>query len=580
MEEYFCTHCGANLEAQYGFDPDGKRWTCEVCGELLLNPDEDDSDCRFEDVTWYCDRCGACLNDQFGFSDWHDEWECTECGYRNSIDEDHIGEHDDDDDDEDDNVDDDDDYDDGDRDDYFVSNSPQDLKRKTGFTMSRQMKWLIVVLVALVIVLAAYWGIHKYREGKVRIPFESSYAIGKKLDTIVNELEKAGFKRIIRKEDFSGWLDDESVMSVIVDGRGDFKKGKYLNPNVSVVITYSSENRIDVTSLLQDWETKKVSQIKAILEAAGFSNVEMKEVVTTERAKEDEVVSITLNGQKYNNETCYIPFNAPILVSYFTYRIALGGSNQDFVGQELADVLKSFENRGFTNIRTEEYEQGWAKGNTVVSVYVENHIDYARDKVFKPDVDVRILYSSNNREDITNAVESWKSMNVESMTKMLESAGLDNYEFHEKNGEDITIEDYQIVGMNINNELYIKGGCYIPENASINIDFYRVKIHIGTRLGDYDKDKKMKYKSVVENLQKLGFTNIKLYRNNDLTTGWIDSEGSIASFYIDGKAYNKDGDRKADVSKAEPFYRDVLIEVVVNTFKKDSCPEITEYKKY
>ena len=41
----------------------------------------------------------------------------------------------------------------------------------------------------------------------------------------------------------------------------------------------------------------------------------------------------------------------------------------------------------------------------------------------------------------------------------------------------------------------------------------------------------------------------------------------------------EDGNWKKAVSEAEPFYRDVLIEIVVNTFKKDSCPEITEYRK-
>ncbi|MBR6018862.1 MAG: hypothetical protein IK055_01430 [Lachnospiraceae bacterium] len=95
----------------------------------------------------------------------------------------------------------------------------------------------------------------------------------------------------------------------------------------------------------------------------------------------------------------------------------------------------------------------------------------------------------------------------------------------------------------------------------------------------------MKYKSVVEDLRKMGFTNIHLYRNNALTTGAMKNEGSIASFYIDGTAYRLDGKWTEKVSGAPPFYRDALIEIVVYTYSPDNivfsdkCSDITDYKK-
>lgn len=35
MDEYFCPNCGATLNNQPGFDPDGGTWTCTSCGKLL-----------------------------------------------------------------------------------------------------------------------------------------------------------------------------------------------------------------------------------------------------------------------------------------------------------------------------------------------------------------------------------------------------------------------------------------------------------------------------------------------------------------------------------------------------------------
>ena len=85
MGEYFCPNCNADLDDQYGFNPDLGVWTCTNCGELLYGDDIADTMDTFDGVVWFCDSCGAILNKQPGFYDYCDTWECTECGYENSI---------------------------------------------------------------------------------------------------------------------------------------------------------------------------------------------------------------------------------------------------------------------------------------------------------------------------------------------------------------------------------------------------------------------------------------------------------------------------------------------------------------
>lgn len=89
MDEYFCPNCGATLNDQPGFDPNGGTWTCTSCGKLLMDDDVYDGD-TFEGVAWYCDDCGALLNRQPGFSDSYGSWQCTNCGHINGTTEDDI----------------------------------------------------------------------------------------------------------------------------------------------------------------------------------------------------------------------------------------------------------------------------------------------------------------------------------------------------------------------------------------------------------------------------------------------------------------------------------------------------------
>ena len=68
MDEYFCSNCGATLNDQPGFNPDGGTWTCTACGKLLMEDDVYDGD-TYKGVAWFCDKCGALLNRQSGFLD-------------------------------------------------------------------------------------------------------------------------------------------------------------------------------------------------------------------------------------------------------------------------------------------------------------------------------------------------------------------------------------------------------------------------------------------------------------------------------------------------------------------------------
>jgi DNA-directed RNA polymerase subunit M/transcription elongation factor TFIIS len=88
-EEYYCTHCGAVLNNQSGFESGNSAWSCTECGQVLYGDDVNEGD-AFSGVMWYCDKCGALLNKQGGFNDRCGSWICAECGHSNAISEDAI----------------------------------------------------------------------------------------------------------------------------------------------------------------------------------------------------------------------------------------------------------------------------------------------------------------------------------------------------------------------------------------------------------------------------------------------------------------------------------------------------------
>ena len=88
VTEYFCTHCGAILNKQKGYNPDNVSWVCSECGALLYGEEGAPNTEKYPDVSWYCDKCGDFLNIQQGFRDTEGIWKCLRCGYVNQIDDD------------------------------------------------------------------------------------------------------------------------------------------------------------------------------------------------------------------------------------------------------------------------------------------------------------------------------------------------------------------------------------------------------------------------------------------------------------------------------------------------------------
>lgn len=428
----------------------------------------------------------------------------------------------------------------------------------------RKLKAKLILAAAIVVAVLILIGVAviKSREGKVTVPFSSTYVVSRDCADIQEELEKAGFTNIKTVASDAGWLDDDEVISVTVDNEDSFSKGTYYEPEVTVVITYSSTGRIDVSEALQDWQTRKYSDIVAVLKQTGFTNITTNEQTTSIKEDDQLIADISLNGDMYTNGHCYLPKNAPINITYCALMLNLPNSNASFVGQNYENVVASLKEDGFTNVQTEEIKTGWAEGNSVIAVTINNQTSYDESDVYAPDVKIVVKYSSNDRIETTDAVSNWRSVKYTELEKDLRAAGFTNITLSQTETTNKS-QNHLVAGLTINGESFNAGECHVQKTAPIVIKYYTLKITIDEKASDIEGDN---YTDVVTNLEAMGFTNITLKRANDLVLGWFSKEGAVQSISINGNT---------DFSAEDSFYYDAEIIIVVHTFKDKGCDDIT-----
>ena len=444
----------------------------------------------------------------------------------------------------------------------------EEKNRKDYRKRIKQRIYLVMVGIIAVIILVAI-GVSKYRQGKVQIPFDSTYVQGEELASIYSELDDAGFKNIQKNPDYSGWLEGNEVISVSIDNQREFSKDSYKNPDVSVVITYSSDDRVYVTEMLKDWKTAEYASLVNALRDAGFSNISLNEIDTPDKEKDKITASIKLNSIDYTNEHCYIPKDAPIEISYYVLKIGIGNSNAQFVGMDYMSVVSDLVDSGFTNVKTEGISTGWEKKNSIIGVTVNNSESYGSSDTFDPGVKIVVKYSSGDRIDLTKLFSNWSTKTYSTLQSGLKSYGFTNVSVREKTTDNKSLNQLA-ASITINSQQFDQGDCFIQKNTPVVIEYYLLQIAVGHDESYFTSNTEGYYSSVVTQLRNMGFSNITVYRNDDLINGWITKEGSIESISFGGKNSFNDTDS---------FRYDVPVVIVVNTKKGEGCDDITLIQK-
>lgn len=448
-----------------------------------------------------------------------------------------------------------------------VSEAVQEERKKLE-SRKRANRNLVLFAVGLMMLLCIIgYATIKYREGKIKTPFASKYVVGSDVSEIYNELVRAGFDNIEEVYETSGWLADNSVVRVKINGQTNYGEGMYVNPHSDVVIYVSSPGRIYVSDLLKDWEAVEYEEIIQRFKSNGFSNIIINEVEVYEANKNNHINAMKLNDIAYTaDEECFLPLDAQIVIFYYSYKVRVCNSDLELIGLDYSEVVSKMEECGFVDISAEQSCEGWAKGNSVLSITINGNTFKAGES-FPPDSKVVLYYSSDDRIDITDILDGFnlkECYKIESELKERLSIDVRIVEL-----ETYDIEKNLLVSRTvINGEEYEMGECYVRPESLIELDYYRLKIVIEKKAKDFEK--KEEYTEYIKYLEEKGFTNITVYRTDDLINGKINPEGTIRNIIIDGNEKFKDTDE---------FFYNVPIVIVVNTYKGKGYDEIVQVWK-
>lgn len=415
---------------------------------------------------------------------------------------------------------------------------------------------------AVAVICLIFGGILLSRRGKIAFPFSPDYARGSDCDTIQTELKQLGFTDIKTVSDDSGWKKDNTVIGMTVDDTDAFEQGKYYKADTKIIIRYSSKNRVDVSSVLENWEDYEYKDIQNKLKSAGFTNIKLEDKDEFSKEKNSLVAEIALNGMSYYGEQWYVPTTAPITITYYTYKIRIGANESSFIGQDYQKVEEKLKKAGFTNIQKQEVTDGWEKNNSVVSLLVNNSAEYEETASYSPDTKILIKYSAGERIDVTNLVENWNSVEAKVLRESFEQNGFKDISIQDETTNKIK-ENKLVAGILFNDKSFESGDCYLPKGTKIVIKRYILNLSAGRNSGDYIGKN---YHDVANELKEKGFTNIHLLRADDLWIAeWDDCK--VKSITIDGKS---------SFSASDKFTFNDRIDIVVHTYKWLDYSDIAE----
>ena len=164
----------------------------------------------------------------------------------------------------------------------------------------------------------------------------ADWYIGKPVDTVVAELQSAGFIKVEGKaiDDLtsSSSIPDGSVIGIEIDGSSQFSQGDQFSKEAAVIVTYHRLPKITIPFSITDLDTLSYIEAAQLLVESGFSNVATDEIYDLDPdVSKNQLIDISVDGRTISEENWDLPFDAPIKVTgHFPYKKYAVNINIDF----------------------------------------------------------------------------------------------------------------------------------------------------------------------------------------------------------------------------------------------------------
>lgn len=164
-------------------------------------------------------------------------------------------------------------------------------------------------------------------------------------------------------------------------------------------IYYEYKKAIPIGYSCDELIGREYTQVVQILNEEGFSNVstdKISDLSIKDKDKDNVVTDVKMRFLADFDEDTTYPSDAAITVEYHTLELFEAPlSDRKIKGMNYAEVVKEFENAGFTNVSIKaEYDviTGWLKKDGEVESVIINGDKIQTEAEYRPDADVVVYY--------------------------------------------------------------------------------------------------------------------------------------------------------------------------------------------
>ncbi len=237
------------------------------------------------------------------------------------------------------------------------------------------------------------------QDGEIKIDIDKKYFDSKKYGDVVSKLEELGFTNISLKPLYDiviGFTPEESIESVTIDGKDDYRKGDVFNKDVEVVVSYHLKESDDPSRVKPPYSSYSAKglnyeEVKKAFEEAGFTNIVTKER-TVSSGTNGDVYSVLIDSKSFDKkEDESYKKDVEVEITYLVVDSNIKEKpNRNDVVLDLYYARKAFENYGKSR-----YKYGF-KCHWIMDLYRE---DEREDGSFYFQVGVTITNQYNAKYD-------------------------------------------------------------------------------------------------------------------------------------------------------------------------------------
>lgn len=247
---------------------------------------------------------------------------------------------------------------------------------------------------------------------KLAIGSDSVGFIGQDYNEVVSHLNDLGFTNVKTEKVSSGWAKGNTIIDLTINSNSDYKKDDVFDPEATIIVKYSSDDRLDATDILENWKKDDYQTIENNLKKRGFTNVNTYELETKESSENNKIETIDVGGISYETGDCYIQKAVPISIIYTRYKIEIGRASDDLGKIKYKDFVQELKKKGFTNIkllRSDDLKIGlFATEETIKSIKIGDKGSFKETATFYPDEPIVIVvytFKGKGCEDITETAD-------------------------------------------------------------------------------------------------------------------------------------------------------------------------------